>query len=186
MDNLNLVEIPIYIINFIITFVMLYLLLYKPVSKFLGARKERVEKSLTDAESTQKEAEKTLLQAQTELENTGEKARELSHKAIENAAVDAESIIDKAQEEADEMIARARAQMESERRAAMERAFTELVSLANDLAARILAREVSIEDNRTIVERFFSENTEGNDSTGESRVENNPENKILKEEGKKA
>ena len=159
MDGINIIDIPINIFNFFVTFVLLYLLLYKPVSKFLGDRKDRIASNINAAEEMRKEAEAALHEAKEELANTGEKARQLSHETIENAALDAERILDNAKEEAHVLRMRARAQMEAERQAALERAFTELVSLAGGLASRILSREVSIDDNREIVDNFFSEET---------------------------
>ena len=180
MEGINPGEIPVYTLNFIITFVLLYLLLYKPVSKFLSERQERIAASLQEAEETQKQAENILQEAQAELASTGEKARELSHKAIENAGMDAERILDNAQDEADAMLERAREQMAAEKKAAMERAFTELVSLASDLASRILAREVTIEDNRKIVDRFFEETAEMGDLAAAPKTEGKTKNKIMK------
>lgn len=158
MEDINLVEILIYFINFLVTFLLLYLLLYKPVSRFLGERRERTVNSLKEAEETRKEAELILQEAKAELASTGEKSRQLSHETIENAALAAEKIIDNAEEEAAAMTARAREQMEAERQVALERAFTDLVSFAGGLASSVLAREVSIEDNRAIVDHFFKEN----------------------------
>ena len=158
MGDINLVDILIYIINFLVTFLLLYLLLYKPVSRFLGERRERTVNSLKEAEETRKEAELILQEAKAELASTGEKSRQLSHETIENAALAAEKIIDNAEEEASAMIVRAREQMEAERQVALERAFTDLVSFAGSLASRVLAREVSIEDNWAIVDHFFKEN----------------------------
>ena len=184
MADINLIEILIYSLNFLVTFVLLYLLLYKPVSKFLSDRKERISNSLKEAEKTKKEAEAILQEAKTELESTGERARQLSHEAIENAALDAEHILDNAQEEASAMIVRAREQMKFERQAALERAYTELVSLAGELASRIVSREVTIEDNRAIVDNFFNEKTK-KDATGEG-VANKTENDSQNNEGKKS
>lgn len=158
MEGINLVDIPIYITNFLVTFLLLYLLLYKPVSRFLGERRERMVNTLREAEDTRKEAELILQEAQAELANTGEKSRQLAHETIENAALAAEKIIDNAQEEASAMIVRAREQMEAERQKAMEHAFTDLISFAGGLASRVLGREVSIEDNRAIVDDFLKEN----------------------------
>lgn len=158
MENINLVEILIYIINFLVTFLVLYLLLYRPVSRFLSERRERTANTLKEAEETRQEAERLLQEAKAELASIGEKSRQLSHETIENAALAAENIIDNAQEEASAIIARAREQMETERQLALEHAFTDLVSFAGGLASRILEREVSIEDNRAIVDYFFKEN----------------------------
>mgnify|MGYP000789424177 CR=1 FL=1 len=90
MEGLNPLDILIHIINFIVTFVLLYLLLYKPVSKFMHKRRESVEQALADAAATRAEADAYLAEAKAELAATGEKARRLSHEAIENAALDAE------------------------------------------------------------------------------------------------
>jgi len=158
MEGLNPLDILIHIINFIVTFVLLYLLLYKPVSKFMHKRRESVEQALADAAATRADA--YLAEAKAELAATGEKARRLSHEAIENAALDAERIVDTAQDEADALLQKAREQMRQEKQAAIERAHTEVVGLASDIAARILSREVTLKDNREIAERFFH-GTEG-------------------------
>jgi len=182
MEDINLVEIPIYIGNFCVTLVLLYLLLYKPVSKFLSSRKERIGNSLKEAETIHKEAETALQEAKAELASTHEKARQISHEAIDNAMLDAENILDNAQEKASETIVRAREQMEAERKAALERAYTELVTFAGGLASRILTREVTIEDNREIVDRFFSETVNQGKSGNESQAENSTETEAIKKE----
>ena len=160
MDGLNPLDILIHIINFIVTFVLLYLLLYKPISKFMHKRRERVGQTLAEAAATRAEADEYLAEAKAELAATGEKARQLSHEAIENAAIDAERIVDNAQDEAKAILQKARAQEQQEKQAAIEHAHTEVVSLAGDIAAHILSREVTLEDNQEIVERFFR-GTEG-------------------------
>ena len=121
---------------------------------------DRVEQALADAAATRAEADAYLAEAKAELAATGEKARRLSHEAIENAALDAERIVDTAQDEADALLQKAREQMRQEKQAAIERAHTEVVGLASDIAARILSREVTLKDNREIAERFFH-GTEG-------------------------
>lgn len=160
MEGLNPLDVFIHIFNFIVTFVLLYLLLYKPASKFMHKRKEGVEQTLADAAATRAEADEYLAQAKAELAATGEKARQLSHEAIENAALDAERIVDNAQDQAGTILQKAREQVHQEKQAAIERAHTEVVGLAGDIAAHILSREITLEDNREIAERFFA-NAEG-------------------------
>ena len=181
MGDINLVDILIYILNFCGTLVVLYYLLYKPVSKFLSDRKDRIANSLQEAETTHQEAEAVLKDAKTELTRTIERARQLSHEAIDNAALDAEHILDNAQEKAAETILRAREQVKAERQAALEHAYTEIVSFAGGLASRILTREVTIEDNREIVDRFFSETVEQGEHGSESVILSNAENEIASE-----
>ena len=157
MGELNFIEILIYLINFAVTFVLLYILLYNPVSKFMGERRERIENSLSQAEAAAAEAEELLSQARDELAVTSEKAKLLTHEAVDNAAAEAETILDNAHEKAAEIITRGHSRMLAERHAHAERAYTELVLLAGGLASRILTREISIEDNREIADRFFEE-----------------------------
>ena len=170
MEGINLVDIPIYIINFCVTMTLLYILLYKPVSKTLSDRRERVTNIFEEAEMKRNEAEIALQEAKAELDSAGEKARQLSHEAIENAMLDAENILDNAQEEASGTVSRAREQMENERQAALEHAYSETVSLAGVMASQVLSREVTIEDNREIAERFFS----GTSDTTENNAEIEP------------
>ena len=157
MGDINLVDILIYIINFCVTLTLLYLLLYKPVSKALSDRKERIATALLEAETMRSEAGIVLQEAKAELAGTHEKARQISHEAIDRAMLDAENILSNAQEKASQTVVHARKQMEAERQAALERAYSELVSFAGGLASRILSREITIEDNREIADHFFSE-----------------------------
>ena len=174
MGDINLVDIAIYIINFCVTLTMLYLLLYKPISKFLSDRKDRIENSLDNAEAVQKEAETILQEAKAELAIAHEKGIQLSHEAIDSAMQDAENIMDNAREKANATIARSREQMEAERQASLERSFTDIVSFAGGLASRILVREVTIEDNREIIERFFSEKADEHKEPQASALAANP------------
>ena len=183
MEGINFIEIFIYIINFLVTFALLYWLLYKPVSKFLSARKERIISSLKQAEDMQTQAQAIFGEAQAELDGTAEKARQITHNAIENAARDAEQILDDAEEKAAQMVQSAREQMRAERRAALERAFTELVSMAKEVSSRILSREVNIEDNRKIAEDFFSE---AKKKYGYDKTENKTEPAAAQQEEKNA
>lgn len=177
MGDINLIEILIYIINFLVTFLLLYILLYKPVSRFLSERRERTAATLKEAEETRKQAELILVEAEAELASTGEKARLLSHETIENAALAAEKIIDNAQEEASVLLLRAREQVETERQVSLEHAYTDLVSFASGLASRVLAREVSIDDNRSIIDHFFKENNMEIKYDDGLRIENSPAGK---------
>lgn len=68
--------------------------------------------------------------------------------------------------------------MEAKREAALERAYTELISLAGELSTRILMREVTIDDNREIADIFFREVTE---SYKEAKEEDMARNDVLGE-----
>ncbi|MFV0528362.1 MAG: ATP synthase F0 subunit B [Lachnospiraceae bacterium] len=158
MENANLIDIIIYFINFLVTFLILYLLLYKPVSKFLHNRKERILISIQEAEERNKEADLLLAEAQSEVARASETALKISHETIEHAAVSAEKIIDDAEDKAAAILASAREKMDMERQIAQERALTDIVAFSGDLTSRILEREVTLEDNQAIIERFFAEN----------------------------
>jgi len=186
MGDLNIIEILIYLINFCITLTLLYLLLYKPVSKFLGERNDRIANSLKKAETVSQEAEIILQQAKEELASTRENARKLSHETMESAIQDAESILDNAKEKSSKIVSQAREQMEEEKQAALEQSFAEIVSFASGLATRILTREVTIDDNREIVENFFSEKSAHNQAAPETQLEKPVENETIEKEEKKS
>jgi len=184
MGDINPIDILIYILNFCITLTILYILLYKPVSKFMEDRKDRIAKALKEAEQMQQEAKDALQEAKDELAGTREKNRQLSHEAIDNAMQDAENILDNAQEQASETITKAREQIEAERQASLERSYTEIVSFTGILTSRILAREVTIEDNREIVERFFGEKIEQEKSASDSQTHDEAPNAAPEKEEK--
>ena len=78
-------------------------------------------------------------------------------KEEEKAAEESARLLADARKGADEIMAAAAGRIAQEKALAMSSMREETAQLATEIAARILRREVSLEDNRAVVSNFFSE-----------------------------
>jgi F-type H+-transporting ATPase subunit b len=158
MEGLTASDILIHIINILVLFILLRMILFKPVSKFLAARTERVAGDLKDAETKKAEAFELKAKYDRHIETVEAEGREIVRTSQVKASDEASVIIRDARAQAENILAEARTKIESERAKAVAQARTEVALLATEIAARILKREVTNVDNRTVAEEFFRQN----------------------------
>ena len=150
-------DIVIHIINIAVLYLLLRSLLYRPVSAYLGARSARIEEELATAQKTRQQADEVKRQLEERLESAEEEARAIVRKEEEKAAEESARLLADARKGADEIMAAAAGRIAQEKALAMSSMREETAQLATEIAARILRREVSWEDNRAVVSNFFSE-----------------------------
>ena len=150
-------DIVIHIINIAVLYLLLRSLLYRPVSAYLGARSARIEEELATAQKTRQQADEVKRQLEERLESAEEEARAIVRKEEEKAAEESARLLADARKGADEIMAAAAGRIAQEKARAMSSMREETAQLATEIAARILRREVSLEDNRAVVSNFFSE-----------------------------
>ena len=145
------------LINFAILLYLLKRLLFKPALAYLDRRREQIAAQMEAARASEEKAEKFALERQEALKATLEKNRH----AVEETQQRAEEIIVEAKgaakQEADRILAEARRQIEQERALMIQelrRAYAEIAVLG---AARILSREVKIEDHRRLLDELLAE-----------------------------
>ena len=150
-------DIVIHIINIAVLYLLLRSLLYRPVSAYLGARSARIEEELATAQKTRQQADEVKRQLEERLESAEEEARAIVRKEEEKAAEESARLLADARKGADEIMAAAAGRIAQEKALAMSSMREETAQHATEIAARILRREVSLEDNRAVVSNFFSE-----------------------------
>jgi len=144
-------------LNTAILFTALYFLLYKPVNKFLGARKERVQKEMDDAKALRVQADSAVLdiadkqkaahmEAVEQAEKIQEQARASAKKLIDAAEAEAKRIVDNAGKAASEAVENNKQEM---------RDFA--AALAIDISSKVLSREITDEDQQRLIDEFINE-----------------------------
>ncbi len=147
--------IGIYILNVIILYVALRLLLYKPVLKFMKKRENMFANKVDELD----EREKGLIQ-QKELydhmmaEADG-KAAAIITKSNETAREHAKEIMDNAKEYSRDLVMKAKREIEAEKMQTRTELKAEITDMAVNIAEKVLEREVSVDDNRKIIDEFF-------------------------------
>lgn len=147
----------IHALNIAILYIILRMLVYKPVKRFMDERSARIEGELARAQATQQEAQGITDQAQSILDGAREESRGIINQGAQKAKADADAIIQNAEGKALEILRQARLDAEAEKEAYKRELQTQVGELALEMAGQILAREIRVEDNTAIIERFFSQ-----------------------------
>jgi F-type H+-transporting ATPase subunit b len=144
-------------VNIAVIFIVLRLFIYKPVYNYLHDRSERISKQLDDANETLRKANDSKNQLATELKKTTDEASEESKQIISEAKTNAAQIIAAANTKAEEILAAAKNDADSYRSRMMSDTNYDFVTLSAQMAAKVIEREISLEDNERIINSYLTE-----------------------------
>lgn len=154
--DFKLLDFAQYILNLVVLFIILRAILYKPVKNFMQARQDRIQKQQDDAKAALEEAQGQKLKYDALLDDSRAEAGKLMEQSRSDAEKSAETIVHEAQEQARKIIEEARERAAAERAEALASVRGEAAGLSLELASRILAREVSAQDNARLIDEYFS------------------------------
>lgn len=161
--SVNLWQIVVSLLNLVILFLIIKKFLYKPVKNMLKQRQERLDSQYTQAEeylfnaqSTKKELEQRLSDAENEanamLENATLYAEKRKEKIVSDARDEADSILRQAKQNAELEIKRAESEIKAQ-----------IVDVSLELSKKLIEREIKEEDHHKLIDSFISEIGDGND-----------------------
>ena len=153
--EINIWEICLYIINIVILFVFLRWLLYKPIMKFLNKRSDGIQQQLDDAAKLQTDAEQLKAKYDEMMENAQDLAAQIINQGKGVADEQAKQIVQEAEDQAKEVRERTRKHINEQKRQAVIDMRQEVTRIAVQIAEKVLEREVSYEDNKDIIDKFF-------------------------------
>lgn len=135
---------------------IVYFFLIRKMKKIMAGRKTKTEEVYNENTRLNQEVVDTRLKYETLTKEANEKITLLTKEATKAAEDKAQSIVDGAKKQASEIVAAAKKEMESER-VRMEQYFkTQITSLAVDVAAKVLEREVKEQDNSRIIDEALN------------------------------
>ena len=145
------------VVTFVILLVVLRFVAYKPIMRMLDERSRRVKESMEQAESLKAQSAR----AEEDLKKQLEAASREGQERIARAARAGEEVKHKAQEdakkEAENLIVRARSEIQKERDDAISevrREFAEITVLA---AGKVIERSLDKEQHRELIEKVLEE-----------------------------
>jgi F-type H+-transporting ATPase subunit b len=145
------------IITFLVLLVVFNKLAWQPLKGVLRTREDLIRKSLDDAQKARQELERLHVESQRILTE----ARVQAEKILSETRSDANRLRDelkqKAQTEASGIVKNAERQIEMETARALQQIRTEAVDLSVALASKLLARNLTKEDNERLIEDTFRE-----------------------------
>lgn len=155
MLEISPLEIGLHILNVIILFIALRLLLYKPVLKYMKKRENTFANKIDELDAR----EKGIIQQKEEYDRmmaeADNKAAAVITKSNDIAREHAKEIVDNAKEHSRDLVLRAKKEIEAEKMQTRADLKVEITDMAVQIAEKVLEREVSVEDNRKIIDEFF-------------------------------
>lgn len=140
------------ILNFIILVAILGHFAYKPMLKVLDARKERIQNDLDSAAASKADAAKLKDSYEEQLRTAQVKAQEIVNQAVKEAKIKAQEQIEAAHIAIEQEKVNATKQIERERKDALNDLKTQVAILSCDIAAKIISKNMTPEDNGRIIE----------------------------------
>lgn len=155
MLEINWLEVGMHVLNVIILYVVLRLLLYKPVLKFIKKREHKFADKVDELDEREKELDRRKKEYEKLMEEASSEAATIITNSNEMARDHAREVLDNAKEHARDLVIRAKKEIEAEKTQARLDMKTEIADMAIQIAEKVLEREVSLEDNRKIIDEFF-------------------------------
>ena len=144
------------ICNLFIQVALIKKFLFKPINEILEKRKNLADKEIREAREAREEADSLKDQYESSLTNAHAEAAKIVSEAQKEAQTKAEALVQDAQKEAADIRARAAADIEQEKKKAINEAKDEIGGLAMDIAGKVVEKEINEKDHKKLIEDFIS------------------------------
>ena len=151
--SVNIWHIVISLANLVILFLILKKLLFKPVKKIVDKRQKEIESEYKKAEKTQAEADAIKAEWEGKMATAEAEADKIISDAVERADSRNEVMLYESREKADQIIRKAKADIERERKDARETIKKEIVDGSQTLSEQIIGREINMDDHRDLIDK---------------------------------
>jgi F-type H+-transporting ATPase subunit b len=157
MHNLDIISINIWqvvisLANLVILFLILKMFLFEPVKKIKAQRENEIETQYKKAEKARKEADDLKAGWEDKITTADQKADEIISEAVERANERNEIMLYESREKADQIIRKAKADIERDRREARETIKKEIVDVSQVISEQIIGREINMDDHRDLID----------------------------------
>lgn len=140
-------------------FLQVYLIkrfLFKPINNILAKRKEMADAQIQDAVKAREEAEAMKSQYEQDMIQAKNKANEIVVSAQKTATAQSEELLREASRQAAAMKNKAEADIEQEKRKAVNEIKDEIGGIAMEIAGKVIEREISEEDHAKLIDDFIA------------------------------
>lgn len=151
--SVNIWHIVISLANLVILFLILQKILFKPVKKIVDKRQKEIESEYKKAEKTQAEADAIKAEWEGKMATAEAEADKIISDAVERADSRNEVMLYESREKADQIIRKAKADIERERKDARETIKKEIVDVSQTLSEQIIGREINMDDHRDLIDK---------------------------------
>ncbi len=149
------------ICNLFIQLLVVKIFFLDKIKAILDQRREAADKQITDAESAKAEAMAIKETYEKNMEQAKAKADDILMSAQRTANSRSEEIISQAQATAAQIKSKASADIEMEKKKAINDAKNEISGLAMAIAGKVVEKELSESDQSALIDRFIAELGDG-------------------------
>ena len=145
------------ICNLFIQLLVVKIFFLDKIKAILDQRREAADKQITEAENAKSEALAIKKTYEQNMQEAKAKADDLLMSAQRTANSRSEEIISQAQQQAAQIKSKAAADIELEKKKAINEAKNEISDLAMAIAGKVVARELNAGDQADMIDRFIDE-----------------------------
>jgi len=145
------------IVNFLLLLLILWRLLYKPLLKALQDRRERIEKSLKDAEQIERDLKTSRESAQQIVTKANEQAVRVMHSVEKEADQKRTDALRAAEAEASQIYKRAEQGIKEDRQRLQREVETETLQLVAQATERVIQKSMDDKKHRQLIEQALKE-----------------------------
>ena len=149
------------IANLFIQLLIVKIFFLDKIKAILDQRREAADKQITDAEAAKAEAMAIKATYEKNMEQSKAKADDILMNAQRSANARSEEIISHAQAAAAQIKSKASADIEMEKKKAINDAKNEISGLAMAIAGKVVERELNSADQSDLIDRFINELGDG-------------------------
>ena len=142
--------------NLLILYKLVKHFLFKPVQNILKARQDEVDKLYSEANEANTSAKALRDDYEMHLAKAKEEAAEIIKTAQKTAQAQGDEIVADAQKKASDLIARANAEIEQDKKKTINEIKNDISGIAMDIATKVVGREISEKDHEKLIEEFIN------------------------------
>ncbi len=147
------------LVVFLVAFGFLYVKVWPKIVGGLEDRQAKIRNEIEAAEAAREQANQALADYEKQLASAREEANQMIAKARADAQATAQELRARNEAELAQLKERARREIEGAKQAAITELHAEAVTLAAEIATKILAREITAEDQQQLIEQSLREMT---------------------------
>lgn len=144
------------LLNTFILFLLFKRFLFTPVNKIIDERKAQVSKTYEDADAALEKAKAMETEYTEKLSAAKEESAEIVKSASKKAQLRSDEIIAQAKEEAQSIVTKANADIERERKRAVNKIKDEISDIAVNIAGKVIGKNVSSDEEQDrLIDEFI-------------------------------
>ncbi len=155
--GLTLKEFIFYLINFLLLIGILGKFLYKPFLNTLEMRRQTIKDAFDSAEATNRKADEKLANYEKRIANVEAEGRDIIKEATDQARAKAAGIVEDANRQAEDIVKKARIEIEQEKESALADVREQISELALMMAEKIMEKDIEINGQEQILDQVMEE-----------------------------